>query len=105
MNNLKPNFNPPDGWVESLKQEDFVYNVFSERFSHRDDPLILKVKCVGKKDDQYYNVYFYDPPSSAGVCGSYLVDRDGYNCSKVYGSIRDLLPMVKSIPVDAGDGE
>jgi len=95
MNNKpKINENPPDGWLLKLHIGDCVY----DNCNHKG---IFFIKSVERSydDDAFfgikmYKIYFTNYHSY------YVVDRNG-----VYTGRNDLLPIIKNIPDDAGDGE
>jgi len=83
----KVNYNPPDGWLLNLKPGDCVWDTYQAG-------RMLIIKEIKRLNDNDCRVFFEN---------SCLTCRVDYNGS--FGYVRDLLPVIKDIPDDAGDGE
>jgi len=89
MDNIKVNYEPPDGWVKKLKSGDFVY-IFNF------DKLIYEIKDMEFKPEYNQYVILVDAPFKG-----FYVNDNGRS-----GGRQIIFPVIKNtFPIDAGDGE
>jgi len=93
MDNSRVNRKPPPGWFKNIKVGDFVWDSCLNRG-------VVQITSTHMNDNGFYVVEFVGIDDIHIKDQEYRVDENGRLCGS-----QDFLPLIKSIPDDAGDGE